>query len=89
MKIQQDYTSVNSEVFPSVSILLLQVIQDLRRQYSGSIPLIKQEKLSQNLISINLEKQKVNLIKHVFIAQHILRQFKLYQAEMALIYVVC
>ena len=72
-----------------VSSLLLQVIQDLRRQYSGSIPLIKQEKLSQNLISINLEKQKVNLIKHVLIAQLSLSQVSLYQAEVALNYVVC
>ena len=39
---------------------LQKVIQDLRRQYSGSIPLIKQERLSNNLIEINIEKQKLN-----------------------------
>ena len=39
---------------------LLQVIQDLRRQYSGAIPLSKQEKLSQSLIAVNSERQKVN-----------------------------
>ena len=39
---------------------LFKVIQDLRRQYSGAIPLLKQEKLSKSLISINEEKQKVS-----------------------------
>ena len=39
---------------------LFKVIQDLRRQYSGAIPLLKQEKLSKTLISINEEKQKVS-----------------------------
>ena len=39
---------------------LSKVIQDLRRQYSGAIPLMKQEKLSKNLININEEKQKLS-----------------------------
>ena len=41
---------------------LQKVIQDLRRQYSGSIPLIKQERLSNNLIEINSEKQKLSTL---------------------------
>ena len=39
---------------------LAKIIQDLRRQYSGAIPLLKQEKLANNLISINQEKQRVS-----------------------------
>ena len=39
---------------------LFKVIQDLRRQYSGAIPLLKQEKLSKNLADMNIEKQKVS-----------------------------
>ena len=39
---------------------LFKIIQDLRRQYSGALPLSKQEKMSKNLISINEEKQKVS-----------------------------
>ena len=39
---------------------LFKVIQDLRRQFSGAIPLLKQEKLSKTLISINEEKQSVS-----------------------------
>ena len=38
------------------------IIQDLRRQYSGSIPLLKQEKLSHNLVEMNMEKQKVSIL---------------------------
>jgi centrosomal protein CEP290 len=41
---------------------LNKVIQDLRRQYSGSIPLSKQEKLSQNLVRMNLEKQRTSAL---------------------------
>ena len=36
------------------------VIQDLRRQYSGSIPLAKQEKFSKSLLEISFEKQKLS-----------------------------
>ena len=39
---------------------LTKIIQDLRRQYSGAIPLLKQEKVSKNLIAINQEKQMVS-----------------------------
>ena len=43
---------------------LQKVVQDLRRQYSGSIPLLKQEKLSNNLVQINLEKQRISSLLH-------------------------
>ena len=38
------------------------VIQDLRRQYSGSIPLAKQEKFSKTLLEISFEKQKLSTL---------------------------
>jgi centrosomal protein CEP290 len=41
---------------------LNKIIQDLRRQYSGSIPLSKQEKLSQNLVKMNTEKQRTSAL---------------------------
>ena len=37
-----------------------QIIQDLRRQYSGSIPLSKQEKFSRAIIEMNEEKRRTN-----------------------------
>ena len=43
---------------------LQKIIQDLRRQYSGSIPLLKQEKFSYSLVEINMEKQKISGLLH-------------------------
>ncbi len=39
---------------------LFKVIQDLRHQYSGSIPLSRQEKLSQTILELNEEKRRTN-----------------------------
>ena len=39
---------------------LFKVIQDLRRQYSGAIPIAKQEKLTGTLLEMNEDKRKAN-----------------------------
>ena len=41
-------------------MFLPQIIQDLRRQYSGSIPLSRQEKFSRTIIEMNEEKRRTN-----------------------------
>ena len=36
------------------------IIQDLRRQFSGAIPLVKQEKLSKQILDLNEQKHKLS-----------------------------
>ena len=39
---------------------LTKIIQDLRRQFSGAIPLVKQEKLSKQILDLNEQKHKLS-----------------------------